>query len=351
MRARRVTFLVLPSIATGALGLAYARAPHAVAAETHAPVTVSLVARAYGLRTDGDGPGSASSFLKLPRDQTDRAHLAGDPETCLTAAGPVPSSWESGASVVTWTLDARLLGATDSMAEIDLVWSRSTRGAIVGLPNQHTRVRLRHGDWLPFDIVRVGNPGLNGCDRLLVSITSALTHDLSVSNAVLHHDVWLLHREPDGREVIERVQHNSRQDAKVEYLFSPLYHTTGGGISADPKRDTMEWEISGTLRSRARPDGLVDLTVETWRRFLAPGAREAQGLWSGLMWIGEGDVLYEKDSRGIVGSGGVKRLTVRSGETIEVALPPADGHLNGQDLGRLLAGQSTALRITTTRVR
>jgi hypothetical protein len=80
------------------------------------------------------------------------------------------------------------------------------------------------------------------------------------------------------------------------------------------------------------------------------GTLTSNSLWSAL-YEAKGDSILRRDTRGLVANGGSKQMTVRPGETIELTLPPPTGELASDDLGQLFAGQSTSIRLTTTRVR
>jgi len=125
-----------------------------------------------------------------------------------------------------------------------------------------------------------------------------------------------------------------RQGARVEYAFTPMHHSREGVPLDTARPDALRTTLHGQVTGRARTDGLIDLTVETWR-----------------------DVTVRE---GIRGNSGTKRLTVRPGETIEIVVPPALAEYSSDTVGDGSAhahpiapfeGQHTAIRITTTRLR
>lgn len=79
--------------------------------------------------------------------------------------------------------------------------------------------------------------------------------------------------------------------------------------------------VSGRVRSHARQDGSIDLSVETSRGFQT--ARGASSVTDG--W---------------------KRLTVTPGETVEFEMPRADR----AGVPDVLQGHRTAIRVTTKRL-
>lgn len=352
MGGKLIAAFTVAALAGGAF--AYSDAQPTAQALTPAPVAVELVARAWGLRSDGGSRGNASASILLASDKANDGALAATAATCQTAAATREGT-EAEAYDVTWELQAQLIGGSEDGATVDLQWSSSIhdRSAFDGDPvqSERRRVQLSHGEWLPLDMLRVRDSTAQGCERVYLSITSRVAHDRSVQDAALRHDVWLVHRDADGREVTERIRYSARQDAEVEYLFPSVFYSDDGRRVERDVRGGIELEISGNLRTRARRDGLIDLSLETWRRFYEQGARANSALYGSLMWIGPDEAIFEEDSRGIFGNGGIKLLTVRSGETIEVTLPPVTGKLKERDLSQLFAGQATALRITTTRLR
>lgn len=243
---------------------------------------------------------------------------------------------------VSWRLEGRMLSIEGDTATIDLRWARDVRlpGLSPGDSIEHrATLTLREDEALPIDLVRVLPDAGFECGHYVVELGFDFVEPPEVADARLDYDLWLVHREPDGREVTEHLRAGGDQGAEVEYGFAPLWHDNDGTLLEAERDGAFRTTISGEVKGRARLDGLIDVRVEAERWISAELEGRAQGR------VGQGS--------------GVKYLSVHPGETIEIALPPVAGNLTliapGEEerfeLSELFAGAKTALRITTSRVR
>ena len=177
-------------------------------------------------------------------------------------------------------------------------------------------------------MVTVADQQPSKCDRYVVDVSIEFIDSPELTDAALAYDLWLVHRDTRGRQATDRLRITGSQGESQTYLFTPLYHAPNGTLVASERGGdggVFRTSLYGSIKGRARQDGLVDLTFETGRS------------------IG--------DSNGGTSSGGFKQLTVRHGETVEIELPAPTGMVRDFDLADGFAGQSTAIRITATRVR
>ena len=257
-----------------------------------------------------------------------------DAARCLTGAwndfGPKPEA------AVSWGIEGRVVSVDRDMVTLDLHWQR--RVASTGFDpatamDQHQRVTLRDGHSRPFDLVRTGEAGPDACQWFVAEYGVDLLDPPEVEHAVLQYVIWLVHRERDGREVTRRFQKNGEQGEVVNYEFPRLFHTSDGVPLSTEREGALATILFGEIKGRVRLDGLIDLTIDTVRTV--------------------------KSEQGNTSSNGRKLLTVKPGETVEVQIPPPTGQhtfsVPGRttvlDHDRAFAGQSTAFRITATRVR
>lgn len=341
MAAHLVPILLVAASAGGLVALA--DASDSPSPEPRSEREIRVMLSGYGMPRDrlmrSDG-GHAS--------QETRGHfgLSAFAETsCLMgfASQIAPSNPSLSPEVaVSWRFEGRLLSIEGDTATIDLRWARD-----VALPDlspgdsiEHRAIlTLREDEALPIDLVRVLPDAGFECGHYVVELGFDFVEPPEVADARLDYDLWLVHREPDGQQVTERVRRSGDQGTEVEYRFAPLWHGTDGTLLDAEQDEAFRTTISGGLKGRARPDGLIDVRVEAER------------------WI---SAELDSGTRGSVGQGsGVKYLSVHPGETIEIALPPVAGKMTlmapGEEetleLSKIFAGATTALRISTSRAR
>jgi hypothetical protein len=236
---------------------------------------------------------------------------------------------------VSWGVEGRAMSVNRDMITLDLHWTRRVVGAGF-YPGESVEMRqkvtLRDGQSRPFDLVRTGESGPDACQWYVTEYGVELLDPPEVEDAQLEYDLWLVHRERDGRQVTERLRQTARQGGAVAYEFPPLFHTSEGVLLDGESEGALKTLLFGEIKGRARRDGLIDLTVDTKRS----------------VRIESGGTM----------STGRKLLTLKPGETVEVQLPPPRGDTFRTERGtivldapRVFAGQSTAIRITTTRIR
>jgi hypothetical protein len=94
--------------------------------------------------------------------------------------------------------------------------------------------------------------------RLLVRLDPAVARTLFVA------DIWFVHRDETGREWSQHVTSNVNGVVDTPLLFNDVTFALPR-LQADQDLFTAFVRLSGTLRARARTDGLVDLDVSTAR--------------------------------------------------------------------------------------
>lgn len=330
---RRIVLLSFVLAATFALraaaGSDSASGSPSPASGVTAPLPVLLRLIGSGERPDGGPSALVSASVELSASGFREVALHTDAEGCM--AVPRAAQEQSNASAgLAWTVAARLVAATGDSVTVHLRWARrrSVPGAeTVTSFEESRRVVLREGAPYPLDMVRAPDAAGGTCDRVVIQLGFEVIEPGEVADAALRYDLWLVHHDPSHGETTDRVQASGRQGLPATYIFAPVHHSSSGGVVPTARPDGIETEVSGTLRGRARADGSIAISVQTWRT-VTPRGRSA-----GL------------------GNGGMKELTVRPGETIEVALPPVSGRIRGQDMATLFEGQGTSIRITTTRLR
>jgi hypothetical protein len=191
-----------------------------------------------------------------------------------------------------------------------------------GEPPFEQIVSLRDGDRIALDMLR--DPvAVPGCSTSVVTLEARLLVrlDPSVARALFVADLWFVHRDETGREWNQHLTANVNGAVDMPFLFNDI---TFPLPKLDPGQDLFTGfvRLTGTLKARARTDGLVDLEVSTARS------------------IG---VLLPSDPPGVSGEGKRKSITVRPDETTAIEIPqPASGYAEtALRIGEKISGSGT----------
>ena len=219
---------------------------------------------------------------------------------------------------VGWLVESKLLSADASGARVWVRWRRQVLDhSVVDAADfeREYEVRLSEGARQVIDLVRPGAGADPRCDGALVQMWLELWDSPDLAGSILDYEVWLVHRNADGREVVDRSEGRGVQGKDVEYRFKHLRYTQAG---VPDDRGEVELQVNGSVKGRVRSDGRIDLSVDAGR----------------LVWF-QG-----------VGSGesGSKQATVSDGETLEFELPPHYQRGPGFEAHR------TAIRVTVRRL-
>ena len=226
--------------------------------------------------------------------------VAGQSLCQSTFGGPfekLPSSPADARYVI--RLAAELLGEKDGAYSVRLT-SQHVRfaGASEPDPPLVRTVSVRDGDRVALDMVRDVVPG---CETAALTLEAKffVRQDPALAQAVYAADVWFVHRDDAGHEWNQRLTANVNGAVDVPLVFKDV---TFPLAKLDPAQDefTAYVRVAGTLRARARHDGLVDLDINTQRS-------------AGL--------LLPSSPPGAYGSSTRQSITVRLGETTAIELP------------------------------
>jgi hypothetical protein len=239
------------------------------------PSSVRFVARQSLCDSQFGGP-----FEKLPPPAADAKHLVR-----LTAE--LLSEKEGAYSVRLTSQHLRAAGGPDAE------------------PPLEQTATLRDGDRVVVDMVRDSVPGC-AIPAVTIEAKFLVRQDPALAQAVYLADVWFVHKDDAGHEWNQHLTANVNGAVDVPLVFKDV---TFPLPRIDPAQDefTAYVRVAGTLRARTRPDGLVDLDVNTQR---------SVGL------------LLPSMPPGAAGGGTRKTITVRLGETTAIELPqPSSGYV------------------------
>jgi hypothetical protein len=235
----------------------------------------------------------------------------------ICAAGSGGPEFHEGATIG-WLLEGRLIEADATSARARLRWKRSVlRPGAVDVPDieREYDLRMHEGIRETLDLVRPIAGTAEDCDGALIQAWMDFSEPPELAGQLFDFDIWLVHREADGREVLDRATGRTLHGEDLKYLFKTLRYDTRGAPQTD---GDVEVKLSGRVKARARRDGLIDLAVGLGRIV------NYQALGSG--------------------EGGSKQATIRDGDTVEFELPPH------QWSNRYTLSQRSAVRVTVRHV-
>jgi hypothetical protein len=217
-----------------------------------------------------------------------------------------------------WTAEGRLLSSDADSARVAIRWTRRVTNASLAVAADMVReyeADLHDGSMAVIDFLRPA-PGFDpDCDGVVVKLGVRFTDPPALAGQSLDYELWFVHRDAAGSEVVERSRGRSIQGKAVDFVFPSIQYDAAG------RRDRsgpVSVDYSGSVRGRVRPDGRIDLLVAARRMTIENS-------------LGQG-------------SGGSKQATVADGETLELEMP------THSDRGPGFESQRTSIRVTVRRV-
>jgi hypothetical protein len=258
-------------------------------------------------------------------------------ETWLSARYPARD-------LLRWRLQARLLSTAVGQAKFELDWRRteSREGVPDSVEGGRRTITLRQGErhLLDYSPCPADSPYAN----LIVEVTAAPLEEPAGADLSFSSEVWLVHTSADGRKTTQKAVVVGRQSEKASFRFEPVPLPLEAGAANSP----MKMEVFGYLTARAESNGTIQVALETSRKFRDPSG-------SGVTDVG------------------LKALTLKPDETVEIVLPSAggtsqwrsstslpknpvpgvsvSGGLVGVDQRQFLAGSATSVFVTVHRTK
>lgn len=294
----------------------------ATAQETAARAATPMLSMSIqALSSRGGHHGTASASYPLQTGSTAQIRVnAGSvevPSAGICGVGSGGDAFHEGAGIG-WLLEGRLIEADATGARVQMRWKRSILqpglADVVDLERQY-EIRLEEGDHWTLDLVRPAPGSAQDCDGVVVQAWMDFHDPPELAGQLFDFDIWLVHHEADGREVLDRASGRTLHGQDLRYLFRTLRYDTKGA----PRNDgDVEVKLSGRVKARARPDGQIELAL---------------GLGRTVMYQALGS-----------GESGTKQATIADGDTVEFELPPH------QWSNRYTLGQRSAVRVTVRHV-
>jgi hypothetical protein len=289
------------------------------AVDASAGTTPYLVISIQNLSPARPGGAEASPSWALSSDTiaapTVGAGSAEFADLCAISAGG--AMFQPGTRVA-WRVEGRLISRDADGARVWIRWTRMVMDRTLVDDDDLVReyeTRLAEGERAVIDLIRPRAGTGPDCDGVVVKMWVELRDAPQLANRVLDYDIWLVHTEADGRQVVDRTAGRALQGKDVDYLFKRLRYDTTGIPDPDGAVDV---EVRGSVKGRLRPDGRIDLSVGASRT-----------VWQAGLGNGEN---------------GNKQATIGDGDTLELKMPPT------RQPGPGFAAQRTSIRVTVRRL-
>jgi hypothetical protein len=226
--------------------------------------TPTLELRVLSAFPDG-ARANASGTLRLAKGEPARKTVWSGATLCAVGIGgdePMPAA---SAPAIVWKMTGEYLGEQGGRHQVR-VTAGFTRFAGRDSSAMTTQtLSLREGDGVVLDALSA--PIDSGCPVHTVTLDARLVMqalDPALARARYVADLWLVHTNPEGQEQREHLVMNVDASGPVPFNFNRLAFPLP---QLDPRQGDAEAVIrlGGSLRARARTDGLVDVEIETSR--------------------------------------------------------------------------------------
>lgn len=219
-----------------------------------------------------------------------------------------------GTPTLGWRLEATPTEIGDKHVTVRLRWTREIQdGKATGLPANETTILLLPGDTATLDVVLRGSVPEN-CRGYLATLLVALKETEPHRPRVVSTDLWLVHRDPQGRELTQQLTVRGGYNVTLPFVFNGV--RIAGSLL----------DIEGTLLARTGPNNGVLLEFEAERRWSRDGA------FPDISVVGNGRTTFN----------------LQPGDVTSVVLPLKAG---GAVADPALAGHSLSLRLRSSQIR
>lgn len=267
-----------------------------------------------------------------PRSGTWRDLRVGEPHELIVQIGRSPSGcgfvWggkEFGDSAhFGWRLELTPTGISSDHADVHLRWVRAVQD---GKPNtgplSETNVRLRPGDGFTLDATALSGVSAPGCRNAVVSLYVQLDEVEPRRERVVATDLWLVHRDPDGREYTQQLNVRGGFNDTLPFYFDDI--RVG--------RDVLD--VHGSIRARTTSSNALELEFRAMRRW-SRGTESPE-----VRMLGDGETTF----------------TLKPDDVTSVVIPlvreglPLDGASTQPGRDPALLGHSLSIRLRSRQIR
>lgn len=270
--------------------------------------TPVLEFRAVAAAADGDKTVTSNSWPLVVNGQPVTTTTIASSTLCSTGGGTDEFARRSPNADTIWKFSATLEGVDGSGYRLR-VTSQFDRYAAGATPAPWTQpLVLKEGEEVTIDTIRAASDGPCHIRNLTMRARVVLRATNPAAQAARYTaDAWLVHTDPAGTERRQHVTLSLDGSGPVPFTFEPIGFALP---QLNPHQGDLQafLALSGILRARTRPDGGIDVDVDTVRPL-------------GLFRPSEGNGKFR------AGAGGHKTLTLKDDETVAIDLPaPASGY-------------------------
>ena len=204
-----------------------------------------------------------------------------------------------------WKITVTPLSFEDGREKMRLEWTRYRSGAAQPVASAKLQLQLDEGDTRPIDMLHADPASECAARSAVLEISAGVVEDARFINEVLRYELWLVHKDAQGRETRRQMIADARQGQEFTYAFAPIRFEVADQPGTD-RRFTVTLTLNGSIRGRLQPDGRIAVLLDS------AAGRD-------LVVRGE-----TSPSRGGVGEGR-KAFTAASGEAVEIKIPKPSG--------------------------
>jgi len=223
-----------------------------------------------------------------------------------------------------WRLEVTPTAWAREHADVRLRWVRGVQdGKPTATPMSETNVRLRPGDVLTLDAGPLTTLPAPACRNAVVSFFVELEEVEPRRERVVATDLWLVHRDPDGREYTQQLNVRGGFHDTLPFYFDDI--RVGKDIL----------DVYGSIRAKSTATNAVVLEFDAMRRW-SRGA--------------------EYPEVRVMGNGGTT-FTLKPDDVTSVVIPlvteglPLDGASSQPGRDPALLGHSLSIRLRTRQIR
>lgn len=256
--------------------------PSLAAAQDFTSQATIVVRLASTSRTGSTGAGQArdeetlkvgdsmTAFLQAGINDRDRVSGSGAKTFVTVGAGStlVPKTPFASSYEYAWRVQVALQSIAEGRATFEVDWNRYQVAGEDAQPVAGDRrtITLPPGARHVLDFIDFTSRNADATNVVLeLEVPRLDAPRVEYSNTTLAYDVWLVHEPANGQKVTQRLNVTGRDGQVVPFRFAPLAFsletTPPAGSVAGPVKVTLD----GSIKGRMRPDGGIDLAVQSSR--------------------------------------------------------------------------------------